>query len=125
MGYRTMIAAVAFAAASFASAPAFADSWGAIAYSPTTHATGYTWDNVNEVDAEIRALQFCDENADDCISAITFQDACGAVARGDGKGWGADWGIDEHIAQELALQSCYDHGNKSCKIVRWQCSYIN
>jgi hypothetical protein len=107
---------VALAAALFMSAPAFAQNWGAIAYSPTTHATGYTWDAVSEVDAELRALEFCDQNAGDCVSAITFQNACGAVAAGDGKGWGADWGIDEEIAQDTALQACYAHGNKTCEI---------
>jgi serine/threonine-protein kinase len=122
MGHRT-IAAAAFAAAFFMSAPVFAASWGAIAYSPSTRATGYSWDAVNVVDAETTALQYCDQNANDCISAITFHDACGAVASGDGKGWGADWGIDEEIAQDTALQACYAHGNQTCKVVRWQCSF--
>jgi serine/threonine-protein kinase len=104
-------------------APATAQSWGAIAYSPTTGAAGWSSDSVSEVEAEWTALGYCDQNAGDCVSAITFHDACGAVARGDGVGWGADWGIDGEIAQDTALQACYAHGNSSCKIVRWQCSY--
>src|SRR5690349_1095707 len=123
MRHIARLTVAAIAAALSMSAPAFAESWGAIAYSPTTGAAGWSADNVTEVDAELIALDFCGEHADDCISAITFHDACGAVAKGDGIGWGADWGIDGEIAQDTALQACYTHGNSSCRIIRWQCSY--
>lgn len=122
MGLKVITVAAAIAFAAFGG-PAFAQNWGAIAYSPTTGAAGWSSQHANEVDAELTALGFCDQNAGDCVSAITFHDACGAVAAGDGVGWGADWGLDGEIAQDEALTACYAHGNSSCSIVRWQCSY--
>lgn len=121
-GLRILPAAVCALALLAVPANAQQQSWGAIAYSPSTGATGWSYDAVNEVDAELRALGFCDENADDCESVITFREACGAVARGANGGWGADWGIDGEIAQELALAQCAQHDD-GCRVIRWQCSY--
>jgi serine/threonine-protein kinase len=115
------LALAALAAAAFASAPAAAQGWGAIAVSPSTGATGYTWNNVNEVDAELRALDFCAQNASDCESAVTFRNACGAVAWGHG-GWGWGWDTDEESARQTAMNECSVRADR-CQIVRWQCSY--
>jgi len=116
-----LFALAAFVAMAFASAPAMAQGWGAIAFSPSTGATGYTWDNVNEVDAELRALQFCDQNAGDCESAITFRNACGAVAWGKNGGWGSGWDTDEESARQVAMNEC-SLRDDGCRIMRWQCS---
>jgi Domain of unknown function (DUF4189) len=99
-----------------------AAEWGTIAFSPSTWATGWTANKVNEVDAELGALNNCAQYADDCITAINFHDACAAVAVGDNRGWGAAWGYDDADAQFKAIDQCsvYDSG---CEILRWQCSW--
>jgi Domain of unknown function (DUF4189) len=111
----------AFAALVFASSPVAAQGWGAIALSPSTGATGYTWDNVSEVDAELRALEFCDTNASDCESVVTFRNACGAVAWGTNHGWGSGWDTDEESARQTAMNEC-SLRDDGCRILRWQCS---
>lgn len=115
------LALAAFAALAFVSTPAMAQGWGAIAFSPSTGATGYTWNNVNEVDAELRALEFCDRNASDCESAITFRNGCGAVAWGENGGWGSYRDTDEESARQGAMNQC-SLNDDGCEIVRWQCS---
>jgi hypothetical protein len=99
-----------------------AAEWGTIAYSPATGATGFSYNWPNEVDAELTALGKCEANANDCTTAVSFHDACGAVAVGDSGGWGADWGEDRAAAEWAAIARCeeYDYG---CEIRRWQCSY--
>jgi hypothetical protein len=97
-------------------------SGGAIAYSPSTNQAGFSYNWPNEVDAELTALGHCDRLASDCETAITFRNACGALAVGDRGGWGADWGVDREAAEWAALEQCrrYDNG---CDVRRWQCSY--
>jgi serine/threonine-protein kinase len=110
------------AALAIPTATAQAAEWGAIAYSPSTRATGWSYNHVNEVDAELTALGGCDTHAGDCQSAITFHDACGAVAVGYNGGWGSAWGYDDADAQFKAVDACsqYDDG---CEVIRWQCSW--
>lgn len=106
--------------AAFASTGAYA-AWGAIAYSKSTKATGWSFSAVNEVDAEITALDNCGEYADDCETAVTFRNGCGALAVGRNGGWGADWGADRYEAESAALDRCEDYDN-GCRVTRWQCS---
>jgi serine/threonine-protein kinase len=96
-------------------------AWGAIAYSQSTGAAGWSYDAVNEVDAEIRALNNCGKYASDCETAVTFRNGCGALAVGSNGGWGADWGADRYAAQSDALDRCEDH-DSGCRVTRWQCS---
>lgn len=117
-----LAAVVAACLTAAATGAARAAEWGTIAYSPSTGATGWTFNQVNEVDAELGALNNCSQHADDCVTAINFHDACGAVAVGDAGGWGAAWGYDDADAQFKAIDACsgYDSG---CDVVRWQCSW--
>ena len=117
-----IIAAVALAA-TLAAVPTLASaaSWGAIAFSPSTQALGWTHDYSNETQAERAAMSYCGKNADDCEVAISFHNACGAVAVGRNGGWGADWGTDDYEAQQSALGACSEHDG-GCKVIRWQCS---
>lgn len=117
---RRTLAGLVVASALLASTGAQA-AWGAIAYSKATGATGWSHSAVNEVDAEITALDGCGDYADDCVTAVTFRNGCGALAVGRNGGWGADWGVDRYEAQEDALDRCgsYDRG---CRVIRWQCS---
>lgn len=121
---RFAVAALCVGLFSLAAGSAMAQQqhWGTIAYSPSTGAMGYTWDHVNEVDAEMEALSRCLQYAEDCTTAVNFHDSCGAIAVGENGGWGADWGYDDADAQFKALDRCnqYDTG---CEVKRWQCSW--
>jgi serine/threonine-protein kinase len=114
------VAALVFAGALLASSGAQA-AWGAIAYSQSTGATGWSHSAVNEVDAELRALNNCSDYADDCETAVTFRNGCGALAVGNGNGWGADWAADRYDAQAYALDRCGEY-TRNCRVIRWQCS---
>ncbi|MGO7212492.1 DUF4189 domain-containing protein [Rhizobium ruizarguesonis] len=82
--------------------PAFADSYGAIAYSPSIGALGWSYAHDNRRDAEIVARRNCDSSANDCRIAIWFRNGCGAVAVGRRGGWG----YDNREAQRQAIRSC-------------------
>lgn len=114
---RLLVVLIAMTAASASSAA----EWGTIAYSPSTGAMGYSHNWPDEVDAELTALAKCEQYADDCTTAISFRNACGAIAVGRDGGWGASWGTNRTKAEQAALRRCnqYDGG---CKVRRWQCS---
>ena len=109
----------------FASAgTASADSFGAIAYSPTTGAAGWSHDYNNRSDAENVARGGCDNRADDCRVAIWFKNGCGAVAVGNNGGWGSGWGANRRLAEREAIGSCRANDG-GCSVIRWQCSGAN
>ncbi|MGR9275675.1 DUF4189 domain-containing protein [Rhizobium leguminosarum] len=89
--------------------PALADSYGAIAYSPSIGALGWSYTHDNR------------GSANDCRIAIWFRNACGAVAVGHRGGWGSGWGYDNREAQRQAIRSCRKQTG-SCRVIRWQCS---
>ena len=101
--------------------PAIANEYGAIAYSPETRAIGYSHNYNSKSDAQDRAMSNCEQYAYDCRVAITFQNACGALAVGRRGGWGTGWSAGRAEAQTRALNSCsrYDGG---CTVRRWVCS---
>ena len=117
---RGTIAGLVLVGAVLASSGAQA-AWGAIAYSQPSGATGWSYEAVNEVDVEIRALNNCGKHAYDCETAVTFRNGCGALAVGSSGGWGADWGADRYAAQANALDRCADHDD-GCRVTRRQCS---
>lgn len=99
-----------------------ADLYGAIAFSPTTAAHGYSFDYANRAAAERRAINECEKNAGsgDCQAIVWFHNACGALAVGD-NAYGSGWGIDMLYAALYAMESCLEMtGN--CKVVRWVCT---
>lgn len=57
-------------AALFLTSVATAEEWGAIAYSPGSGATGFSYNWPDEVDAEISALDGCARS--DCVTAVNF-----------------------------------------------------
>jgi hypothetical protein len=93
--------------------------WGSIYYSPSSHATGFSHNYDTQRQAERAAASYCDY--DDCTYAISFRNACGAVAVGQRGGWGADWGTTGNSAQRNAVNACRRH-DRGCSVVRWQCS---
>jgi hypothetical protein len=96
------------------------DHFGAIAYSPSSHADGFSYDYSTEAEAEERALAECNSRGDGCQSALWFRNACGALARGP-DGWGAAWGDDQDGAEQNALAECGSHSD-NCSVTRWICT---
>lgn len=78
------------------------DSYGAIAYSPSTGYYGVAWGYTYQGDAENRALYEC--GYDDC-QVMWFQNAYGALAIGYSS-WGASWGSTASEAQASAIDLC-------------------
>lgn len=100
---------------------AFAQQYGAFAFSPDTGAFGYTTKGVSRADAQRKAMSYCNTYAYDCKIVVNFNKACGAIARGSNGGWGADWGYDRYEAQNDALAICRRH-DTGCRVLRWACT---
>lgn len=102
--------------------PALAgDNYGAIAYSPSTGAHGYAFDYPSRGVAERRALASCSRHAGDCQVPLWFRNACGALAVGNGGGWGTGWGASRRMAERSARRSCRKF-TKGCTVLRWVCT---
>jgi hypothetical protein len=98
---------------------AAANNWGSIYFSPSNLANGFSYRHASKRAAEDAAWENCD--ADDCIKAISFRNACGAVAVGENGGWGADWAPRGNEAQRKAIRACRGH-DSGCYVLRWQCA---
>lgn len=94
--------------------------FGAIAYSPTSGAYGYSYAFGSRGEAERAAVRKCRTNGSGCQTAIWFQNACGAVAKGPG-GWGSGWATSRQGAYAKALASCQQY-SQQCKVLVWSCS---
>ena len=99
------------------------ETFAAIAFSKDTGGNGYAYQYDNRSGAEARALKECGAFASDCIIATWFGNACGALAVGDGNGWGSSWADNVIKAERDALASCRSYGNKNCEIKVSICSY--
>ncbi|KAB2915287.1 MAG: DUF4189 domain-containing protein [Hyphomicrobiaceae bacterium] len=98
------------------------DNYGAIAYSPSTGAHGWSYDYPSRSAAESTALRNCRRHASDCVVPIWFRNACGALAVAPGGGYGSGWGTSRSLAERYAMQSCRGHNNSGCSILRWACT---
>ena len=98
-------------------------TFGAIAFSRDTGANGYSFQYDNRSGAEARALKECGAYASDCTVASSFSDACGALAVGDGNGWGASRAESIIKAERNALATCRSYDNTNCEIKVSVCSY--
>lgn len=98
------------------------DLYGAIAFSPSTSAHGYSFDYANRAAAERRAINECERHAgsDDCRAILWFHNACGALAVGD-NAYGSGWGTDMLYAALYAVESC-EELTDNCKVIRWVCT---
>ena len=99
------------------------DTFAAIAFSTDTGANGYAYQYDTRTGAEARALKECRAFASDCTIATWFSNACGALAVGDGNGWGSSWDDNIVKAERDALASCRSYGNNNCEIDVSICSY--
>jgi uncharacterized protein DUF4189 len=96
------------------------ESFGAIAYSPTNRAHGWSYDYPSRRDAERGALAQCRRHAEDCIVPVWFRNACGALAVGS-DGYGSGWGPNRKSAEGQAIQSCQRYSG-GCAVIRWVCT---
>lgn len=98
------------------------DLYGALAFSPSTGAHGYSFDYANRAAAERRAINECEKNAgsSDCQAVVWFHNACGALAVGD-NAYGSGWGTDMLYAALYAVESC-EELTDNCKVIRWVCT---
>lgn len=96
-------------------------SYGAIAYSVTDGAFGFSDHWPSQVKAEEVALEACKENGPGCEVTVWFVNSCGAVS---GSGTLVAWGQDgaESAARSKALRSCEEQGGKKCNIKVSHCS---
>ena len=101
-------------------ATAAADNYGAIAYSSSSGAHGWSIDYRSRAAAENAALANCQQHAADCSVPIWFRNACGALAVGS-NGYGSGWGTSRSIAESIALRGCRVHSG-GCLIRRWACT---
>ncbi len=89
--------------------------YGAIAYSPTTGATGWSRNHDYREEAESNALEECRKNAADCEVELWFDHSCGAIATSDkGVSWGVgDRGVEARFS---ALEKCRQGGGENCEV---------
>lgn len=100
------------------------DSHGATAYSPTSDATGISWDHATEkaaLDAAVAACNQQSEGANDCKPLTSNTNNCGAIAVGKG-GAGAGWGDDKAAAEAQALAGCSELEGGNCKVQLSACN---
>ncbi len=97
------------------------DRFGAIAFSPSTGAFGFSNDHPSQSDAEAGALAECRKRAGGCQSSSWFRNACGALAVGEYGGWGTDWGNERAAAEANALNMCRRYTN-NCSVLRAVCT---
>jgi serine/threonine-protein kinase len=98
---------------------ALADYYGAIAFSQDSGSVGYSYDYGNQNGAEQRALQECGDGG--CMVVVWFRNACGALAIGDGNGYGTGWAVSQADAEQIALSNCSQYAD-NCDNNTWACT---
>ena len=98
---------------------------GSIAFSQDddgAYAWGIAWSFDSSAAAEAEALGQCREyGGTRCAEAGWFQEACGALAIGDGNGYGTGWGATTGEAERDALAQCRV-SNEDCRIEVARCA---
>ena len=114
----TAAAVTAFLALAGGATTAAADSFGALAFSTSSGAAGRSYDYDSRDEAEERALQECGRG---CEVVLWFKDACGALAVGEGNGYGTGWASSRSEAEGLAIDYCRKNTG-GCEIAQWACT---
>jgi hypothetical protein len=99
------------------------NKYGAIAYSSSTGAYGYSYNNTSKYSANRRAIRSCRIRASkkDCKVVIGFKNACGALAKGYNRGFGYGSSVQKTIAKHNALNVCRRYTNR-CRVIRTVCT---
>lgn len=117
--WRLMLAAAAMAG-SMGAAEA-ANIYGSIAFSQETGVFGYSFNWPSKSAAQRRALKYCKPRAWDCKIVVNFYNACGALAVGDGNGYGVGWAETRRQAERTAMANCRAY-TSDCYIKQSVCS---
>ncbi len=97
-------------------------TFGAIAYSPSTGRTGWSFNNTDQATALYSSVQYCGQP--DCAATVWVQGGCAAIATSASGGtltWGYD--ADRNNARVRALTACGSNGWGDCQVKAWVCSY--
>jgi Domain of unknown function (DUF4189) len=94
------------------------DNYGAIAFSTDSGAHGYSYDFGSRGEAEERALQECGSG---CEVVLWFKNSCGALAAGEGNGYGTAWAGNREAAEDAALRVCAQNAG-NCSVKAWACT---
>lgn len=94
--------------------------FGAIAYSRSAGAYGWSNDYPSQDAAQSLALENCRKHASDCSIVLWYSNACGALAVGS-NAYGSAWGVDQPTAEREALQRC-SQLTSNCSVKRWACT---
>jgi hypothetical protein len=114
-----LIALAALATAIFAAQPALAeDHFGAIAFSNSSGALGWSYEYGSRGRAEEESLQQCGPG---CEVVIWFKNACGAIATSPQHAYGTGWASERGEAEEIAVGECHKHA-ESCSVAKWVCT---
>ncbi len=92
--------------------------YGAISYSPSTGAYGYSYDYNSKSSARHAARKQCGYR--NCKNSLWFRNACGALAVGS-SGYGTSWGNSRSSAKRKALRSCRKY-SRNCTIRKSVCT---
>ena len=118
---RFRLTAVLVLAWSLAGAGVALAAFGAIAFSPQSGAYGYSYGAGTRAQAERVAMSNCRANGAGCRLLVYFRNACGALAVGNGNGYGFAWAASRGPAEGRAMRECRNR-TSSCRIVAWSCS---
>lgn len=119
--YLLRAAMIAAALLMATSGMAEATNYGAIAYSPSSGARAYSTDYSTRAGAETRALNECRARGRGCKIVMWFKNACGALAVGNGGGWGSAWAGSRQAAENRAIDNCSAHAG-GCSVRTWVCT---
>ena len=99
--------------------------WGSIAFSQESgggYAWAIVWNSAGHEAATRQALEVCRrEGGGSCHEAGWFRNSCGALALGDGNGYGVDGGSTTGEAERAALAACRKV-NRECRVEVSRCS---
>jgi len=112
------------AAANTANANPIGQSWGAIASTPASYA--YSYNQATRAQAESAARAQCNRQSDagrGCEVQAFFNNACGALARGNYGEWAVAVEASDALAGQAALAQCNSHlPTEPCRVVASVCS---
>ncbi len=98
-------------------------SYGAVAYSTSTGATGWSRHYATRSAAERRAKRECERysGSGDCRAVVWVRNACAALATASNRAYGWAWNTNRYTARRRALYQCRLRGRR-CKIRHVVCS---
>jgi len=116
-------AAVVIPTISVGALEAAAQSFGAIARSPSTQDKGYSWNYRTRAAAESRALSECESSSapGDCEVLVWARNACMSIAESYNGAAGTAWSTSSRQAEATARKVCRDYDGEDCRVTRTIC----